>query len=139
MSTLADMAARLEGIATVSTLDAVKRDVAVGGVKLIEAEFKTSKDPYGTPWHELKYPDENRVGGPLVKTATMRDSVMASPTPTGVRFSVNTPYAAYHQHGTKTIPVRMMLPKPWLGLPKSWRGLITKSYTRVLRDRVGGR
>lgn len=136
MSTLDEMAARLESIATAGTMDTVKREVAVGGVRLIAQEFARSTDPYGNAWHQLKRPDSNRLGGPLVKTGTMRDSVFASPTPTGVRFTVNTPYAAYHQYGTETIPVRMMLPKPWLGLPQSWRDLIAKSYTRTLRERV---
>lgn len=138
MSTLADVAARLDSIATSGTLDAVKREVAIGGVKLIEREFARSQDPYGNRWHALKRPDKNRIGGPLVKTGAMRDSVLAQPTPTGVRFSVNTPYAAYHQDGTATIPIRMMLPKKWLGLPETWRQMIAKAYTGTVRARFGG-
>lgn len=138
MSTLADVATRLDAIATSSTLDAVKREVAIGGVKLIEQEFARSTDPYGNRWHELKRPDTDRIGGPLVKTGAMRDSVLATPTATGVRFTVNTPYAAYHQDGTKTIPIRMMLPKPWIGLPPSWKEMVAKAYTGIVRSRFGG-
>ncbi len=145
------MAARLEAMSTNATMDAVKREVAVGAVSLVAKEFMSSTDPYGSRWEPLKRPSLPRTGGPLRKTDAMMNSTMANPTPTGVRVSVNTEYAAYHQYGskytvriggvnvgTRKMAARMMLPRESYGLPQSWRDMITKSYTAQLRSRIGG-
>ncbi len=130
--TIGEMAASLEALSSNATMTAIRREVAVGGVKLIAQGFKTSTDPYGAKWPGLK---TARPGGPVeVKTGAMRDSTMARPTTTGVRFSVNTDYAAYQHYGTKTNPQRRLMPVKYLGIPAAWREMIARAYTRTTRS-----
>lgn len=134
--TIGEFINTLETLASESTMTAIKREVAVGGLELTAKCFATSTDPYGVAWPGLKTP---RPGGPVeVKTGTMRDSSMANPTPTGVRFTINTDYAAYQHFGTKTNPQRRLLPIKWLGLPQSWRDMVSRAYTKQMRDRIRG-
>lgn len=134
--TIGEFIGTLESLSSNATMDAVKRKVAVGGLELTAKCFASSTDPYGVAWPGLKRP---RPGGPVeVKTGTMRDSTLANPTPSGVRFSINTDYAQFQHYGTVTNPQRRLLPIQWLGLPQSWKDMITKAYTGELRDRIRG-
>lgn len=122
---------RLDALASGSFADRVKRRVAVGGLQLTAQCFQRSTDPYGVAWPTLKRP---RPGGPVeVKTGAMRDSALANPTPDGVRYSVNTPYAGFQHWGTATNPQRRLLPVGFLGLPPSWVAMIRSSFDAELR------
>ena len=60
----------------------------------------------GKPWKPVK-----RLQPPptLIRTGRMRRSTSADPIGTRVTFFNSVPYAAYHQFGTPTIPVRKIL------------------------------
>jgi hypothetical protein len=90
--------------------------VSAGGMKLVADEFKTSTDPYGTPWAPLARPRTRdkraarraiakgkKPRGPqvLVNTGRMRGSAGASPNGQEARVVVPTWYARFHQDGTR--------------------------------------
>lgn len=127
--TLSSFIEKLERLNTGSFIDGVRRQVAADGLKLINAGYRDSTDPYGNRWHALK----SSFRKPLVLTGAFRDTWVAYPTPTGVRFVSGVYYGAFHQYGTKTIPVRMVVPKTYLGLPKPWNDAISKAYTKQVR------
>lgn len=147
--TLAQFVEKLERLGTGSFIAEVRRKVAVDGLRLIGDGYRRSVDPYGNRWHELKAstvdfkdgrvrvrPKGPRKGGILVKTAAFRDTWMAYPTGTGVRFNSGVDYGAYHQYGTRTIPVRMTIPKSFLGLPRPWSDAINRAYSTTVRQAV---
>lgn len=129
--TIAEMASTLEALSTNATMTAIRREVAIGGVKLTAECFRTSTDPYGVRWPGLKTP---RPGGPVeVKSGAMRDATYARPIPVGVRFTIEKPYAGYQHWGTRTNPQRRLLPVAHLGLPEKWKAMVAKAYTTQLR------
>lgn len=130
MTTIADLANRVDRIAH-SFVDAMRREVAVGGLQLVANSFRTSTDPYGVTWPALKRP---RPGGPVeVKTGAMRGSTLAAPTSDGVRFTVAAPYSGYQHNGTATIPQRRLLPVGFLGLPVAWSQMVQAAFSRLVK------
>ncbi len=131
-----DLSSFIEKLSRVSTsgfMSEVRRQVATDGLRLINAGYQRSTDPYGMPWKPLKDPSGQRVGGPLLKTGAFRDTWMAYPTPVGVRFLSGVDYGAYHQYGTRTIPFRRVIPLTQYGLPKPWTDAINKAYSSSIR------
>lgn len=120
---------QLEKLEGESFINRVRRDVAMDGLRLIAAGYRTSTDPYGAAWTPLKH----RNGKPLVLTGAFRDTWMAYPTPTGVRFVSGVDYGAYHQYGTRTIPFRRVIPLQSQGLPKPWVDAVAKSYNKEVK------
>ena len=132
MTRLADYIERLERLSAGSFIDRVRRTVALDGLRLINKGYATSTDPYGNRWQPLKY----RKGKPLVKTGAFRDTWLAYPTATGVRFVSGVGYGAYHQYGTATIPFRRVVPLTRYGLPKAWTDAINAAFTSAARQAV---
>ncbi len=130
--TLHDFIAKLERLGTGSFIDGVRRQVATEGLRLINAGYRDSTDPYGVRWQPLKARD----GKPLVLTGAFRNTWMAYPTATGVRFQSGVDYGAYHQYGTKHIPFRRVIPLKTMGLPKTWVDAINKAYSTQVRKAV---
>jgi phage gpG-like protein len=130
--TLHDFIGKLERVGGESFIAEVRRQVATDGLRLIAAGYRDSKDPYGAAWTPLKY----RNGKPLVLTGAFRDTWMAYPTPTGVRFLSGVDYGAYHQYGTSKIPFRRVIPLQSMGLPKPWTDVINAAYTKRVRQAV---
>lgn len=122
-----EYADRLEQLTFASFLSAVKREVAAGVLRLLAGEFRGSVDPYGNAWAPLKW----RKGKPLVKTGTMRDTLTAYPTASGVRIMAGVDYAIYHQQGTARMPARKILPSG--SLPGPWVSVINAAYTKAAR------
>ncbi len=129
---LSEFIGKLERLNSGSFIGEVRRQVAYDGLRLIAAGYKTSTDPYGARWQPLKYRD----GKPLVLTGAFRDSWMANPTSTGVRFTSGVGYGAYHQYGTRSIPFRRVIPMRSYGLPKAWTDAIAKAYSSQVRKAV---
>lgn len=132
MATLKDFIGKLESLGGASFQSTVARQVAVEGLKLIAAGYRDSVDPYGARWEPLKY----RNGKPLVLTGAFRDTWMAYPTPTGVRFVNGVDYGAYHQYGTSRIPFRRVIPLRSYGLPAPWTGMIQKAFAGAVKRAV---
>jgi phage gpG-like protein len=130
--TLTEFIGKLERLSSGGFIGEVRRQVATDGLRLIAAGYRDSVDPYGASWQPLKY----RNGKPLVLTGAFRDSWMAYPTPTGVRFLSGVDYGAYHQYGTRTIPFRRVIPMQNYGLPKPWTDVIAKAYSKQVREAV---
>ncbi len=130
--TLSSFIEKLERLDSGSFIGEVRRQVATEGLKLINAGYRDSVDPYGNRWQPLK----RRDGKPLVLTGAFRDTWMAYPTPTGVRFLSGVDYGAYHQYGTKTIPFRRVIPLKTLGMPRPWLDVINKAYSASVRKAV---
>lgn len=128
--TLDQFLGKLERLSTGSFINEVSREVAINGLRLIAAGYKDSVDPYGVRWDPLKYRD----GKPLVKTGAFRDTWMAYPTPTGVRFLSGVDYGAYHQYGTRKIPFRRVIPMQRYGRPKAWTDIINAAYSKRVRE-----
>ncbi len=129
---LSQFIGKLERLSSGSFISEVRRQVAVDGLRLIAGGYRDSKDPYGASWQPLKY----RNGKPLVLTGAFRDTWMAYPTPTGVRFVSGVDYGAYHQYGTRSIPFRRVIPMLSYGLPKAWTDVISAAYSRQVRKAV---
>ncbi len=130
--TLSSFIDKLERLNSGSFIGEVRREVATEGLKLINKGYRDSTDPYGNRWHALK----SGFRKPLVLTGAFRDTWMAYPTPVGVRFVNGVDYGTFHQYGTKNIPVRMVIPKTYLGLPRTWTDVIAKAYSSQVRKAV---
>ncbi len=134
--TLHQFIEKLERLEGGSFIAGVRRKVAFDGLKLIGQGYKDSVDPYGSRWEPLKRPGGKRVGGPLLKTGAFRDTWMAYPTATGVRFQSGVDYGAYHQYGTGTIPFRRVIPMQRYGLLKAWSDIVNAAYSKSVRQAV---
>lgn len=96
-------------------LDSTIQSLAYKALEIIQAEFDNSVDPFWNPWTPLKRPTHKI----LIDTGNMKASFRISSIQED-RFEIanDTEYASFHQHGTKTIPKRQMLPED--GLPPKW-------------------
>jgi len=72
-------------------------DIAQIGVSHIQLCFKQSRDPYGSPWAELK----SREGQPLRKSGRLNRAITGRATADGVAWGTNVRYAATHQFGAE--------------------------------------
>jgi phage gpG-like protein len=125
--------------------------VSAGGMKLVADEFKTSTDPYGTPWAPLARPRTRdkraarraiakgkKPRGPqvLVNTGRMRGSAGASPNGQEARVVVPTWYARFHQDGSVRMPQRMILPREG-DLPARWEEMVGRESKTFMAQRFG--
>jgi phage gpG-like protein len=101
--------------------------------EVIEAQFANEQDPYGRPWTPLKPSTVKRKGGDtriLRETDRMLDSLQIKPmSGAGLSITLDPPYAAFHQVGTKDMPARPILPRA--GLPDTWRRALADAEDRV--------
>jgi phage gpG-like protein len=94
---------------------------ADGILGLIKQEFMLKRDPDFRKWKPLA----SRKRDILVKTGTLRDSFRAIVTPNGFTIVSPVPYGVFHQQGTRTIPIRRMVPLP---------GQLSTYWGKVLND-----
>jgi phage gpG-like protein len=124
---LRDLLSRLRSLRA-SGLAKVSKALAVAAKGLILDGFEGGKDPYGQAWAEVE-----RAGIPLNDTGALRTSwFIAGATAQGFVISTNSPYAQYHQGGTKRLKVRMMIPRSG-ALPKAWDREFTAVATAKLK------
>lgn len=90
----------------------------------VKRQFVTQRDPYGKRWK----PKKVRDGRPTLtgKTRNLRRNISKLVTTIGFRIDADTPYASFHQRGTKFLPIRMILPSPAKGLPPKWLKILSK-------------
>lgn len=109
------------------------RQAAAGAIRdtveiLIDERFEARAAPDGARWDARKPPTGT---WPLLeKSGRMRKEYHISATATGVAVTSNTPYAGFHQTGTKNMPARRVLPEA--GLPQTWRDQIDEAVAAEL-------
>lgn len=83
-----------------------------------EKQFDEEKDPDGDRWAALAPStliQKRRAGYPdkiLTRTGKMRESIKIEATKRGLLFAIASPYAIFHQEGTKKMPQRTILGLP---------------------------
>ena len=106
----------------------IRRTVAKQGSfviqQMVKRQFVTQQDPYGKPWKPKKVSN----GRPTLtgKTRNLRRNSGKALTAGGFQVSADTPYASFHQRGTKFIPIRMILPNSSIGMPNTWKRILSR-------------
>lgn len=97
--------------------------------KQVQADFNRGKDPYGEAWTKRKkaYP------WPIMrKSKTTLNSYAFNAKGKTIVARNTSPWAKYHQKGTSTLPIRMVLPEGGV-LPKTWNRIISKQIRRTFK------
>lgn len=94
-------------------------------ITLIAQGFNRERDPYGRKWAKKKRPDGRKVlHGETTRLRNGWHVVQARRR--GFHVAPSVTYAAHHQAPRfNRRPVRMQVPTPGLGLPKSWQREMT--------------
>ena len=122
-------------------------DMARAAEDLVDREFINSTDPYGERWAPRKRPRSGRQAverklGPgwtnpvLVKTGKMMRSVRRYVSFAGFTLKVRAPYSEFHQHGTRVMVARRILPDD-RGLPRAWAVEFERIADKAIRTLVG--
>lgn len=148
---LAALRVRVADAETSGTLRAdIAKVLGVAAMKLVADGFRKSVDPYGKPWAPVvrnRKRDRRarasrarrgltaKADKPLIDTGRLRGAAVSTgnleTSAAGVRISIPVEYASYHQHGTRRIPQRMMLPVGSLG--PIWKPALDKAALPVVR------
>lgn len=99
---------------TKDTLEAI----GAKSIELIEQGISRQVDPYGSSWRERRA-GKNRGRGPVLRglIGTFSHSMRGR---LRVLVQSSDTHAALHQHGTKRLPRRLLVPLAERGLPKRW-------------------
>jgi hypothetical protein len=108
--------------------------------KLLRAQFRAGRDPYGRSWRPLK-PSTLRKHGPPPLTdsgqlASGTKATIARSNYAGIRILVGRGYGYFHQVGfrvghTRVAPRRIL---PQFGLPAEWRKVLDDSSRQAARQ-----
>lgn len=111
--------------------EAVAQKAAPKVSAAIEEQFALGLDPYGAPWAPLADSTLKKHGPPpLTDTGEMRGETGA--VAAGKTIVASSPEPAdFHQHGTRTMPARPVLPSEQQGLPQSWERAIKDAQAEV--------
>ena len=103
---------------------------------LMRKQFAAGTDPYGAKWAPLRPRTiaKGRHAPPLTDTGIMRDSIQYQASAEGLHITVHTP-AEYHQHGTKHMVARKILPEN--SLPQSWEIAIQEALDKAAKRAMG--
>jgi hypothetical protein len=138
LSGMGQLEANLRRLASVPSR-ASKR-IAEGLEELVEDEFATGRDPYGTPWRPITDATlakrSQTTEPPLTDLGQMHESLAVRPLPgAGVSITIDHP-AAPHQtgwHGTQgSGPARPILPSR--RLPVAWREVLESAVRETVRQ-----
>lgn len=119
--------------------------------------FRSSQDPYGTPWKPLAM----RAGKPLLDTGRLRGSIASQPGNGTFRLVAPVTYAPTHQFGATiravrakslmwkvrgrkgmffakevTIPARPFFPDPARGIPAPMRDAFDEEYRGLVLEKL---
>src|ERR1700674_1971207 len=129
---LEDLIARVRTVASAKFREAVLLNIAEAARTEIVLGFERGQDPYGRSWDRLKARTGRRVGGqPLRDRGQLQNSFNVRPNATGFTVSA-VYYAAFHQHGTRRMVARPMVPTG-SEIGPIWR----RSFVRVLERQLG--
>lgn len=133
MPNFKQLLARLSELKAVPSRCAKAASVSIA--KLIDREFDEGADPYGEGWADLAEStlSRGRHPPPLTDNRELRDSISVRPTASsGIEIRIGSPYATFHQTGTKNMPKRAILPDQ-SELPESWEDAIASAFQDALR------
>lgn len=100
--------------------EAVGKTVAEEFINLIKDGFRAEANPYGYGWKPKLRNDGKTLSGKTSRLKTGWHVSRVSKLTFVISPSVN--YAKFHQHGTRFLPIRMMVPTRARGLPaKYWK------------------
>jgi phage gpG-like protein len=123
-TTIAQIEGRLLRLAS-RWSDRVNRAIEPRIMGLVADGFSQSRSPDGKTWAPT------RSGGkPLIKTGALAGSISVTAGAGGIQVRAASPYAAFHQHGTRWITARPFLPEG--KLPPLWAGLIRDDILRAI-------
>lgn len=112
-------------IETVSAIsEPIAKAQAKETVRLIKKQFRTSRDPYGTPWKRKQRPDGRKIL--IGKTKKLRKYRVVNTSAKGFAVGTDAPHERFHQGGTKFMDPRPIRPDS-RGLPPTW----SKAYRTI--------
>ena len=98
---------------------------------LLKAQFDEGVDPYGKPWA----PTAKGGHSSLYAAGDLRDSISVRPMAgAGIQITVDSPYASFHQAGTRNMAARKILPDR--GLPTAWSDAIEEAIEAAVLRRL---
>lgn len=122
-------AAALHTVAkAIRALSRVPSQAAAGAAgkigELIQQEFDSGADPYGSNWEPLAPSTlaAGRFPPPLTDSGDLRNVSVEPTSGAGLAITLGADYGAFHQVGTSRMPARPVLPVH--GLPDTWRRAI---------------
>lgn len=129
---LDELTRKLSRVARMEYADELLKDIGDESIVLIEQGIQRQTDPYGTPWRPRKsgknirrLPVLRNLIGTFSRSLRGRQTVLVQSSDT---------HAALHQHGTKRLPKRLIVPETSRGLPKRWDEAFRKvAYKRLAR------
>lgn len=102
---------------------------------LVQQEFATGRDPYGSPWAPLR-PSTLRKHGPppLTDRGLMRGTTSVRPIGKGrPGLVIRYPFpGVYHQAGTRRMAARHVL--PYRGIPRMWADILRRASVQAVRE-----
>lgn len=128
------IADRLEALVSARTQRQIAAAVGREAVTLVKGQFVYERDPYGLPWEPVQHKSRRKILTGATRTLKRRISARTVGRHK-VRVSASTPYASFHQHGTKHLPQRLIFPDN-AGIPAKWRRVFGKAATKVMRKAV---
>ena len=138
LSKLGGIAKNMRALARVPSQIATAASDKIG--KLIQDSFDRGVDPYGNPWADLRPATlaKGREPPPLTDSHRMRNSIAVAPLQSaGIALSMASPYAGFHQVGTKWMVQRIIYPDH--GLPKAWKAIIDAESRRMIDETMRGK
>jgi len=100
-------------------------------LKLIQEEFNTRADPWRRAWAETQRPN------PILEdTGRLRRSFRMESGPRTFRVYNATPYASFHQYGTRRLVSRKMIPDSTTSteLPRHWSEALGKVMVKRAKE-----
>jgi len=94
----------------------------------LRRNFDTKGSSFGTPWAARKYPYAWAI---LQKTGKMKNSWQDIVTSHSMIIFNTTPYATYHQHGTRHLPAR-----PIVGISQNMLQVITRIVIKHIKKQL---
>ena len=111
--------AKLKAIGSKNLTSAISLQAAKYTLGQVKAGFRKESDPYGSRWARKQKPDGRKVLTGKTKNLK-RNFEMRRRLGGGFSIKAATPYASFHQDGTRNgMPARMIFPDS-RGLPDKW-------------------